>query len=308
MKALVTGGAGFIGSHIVDRLVTDGYEVLVVDDESADAHDHFYYNNKAEYSKLSVQDYYDMVDIMEGVDIVFHLAAESRIQPCVKNPVMANLTNVVGTCSVLQAAREVGVKRVVYSSTSAAYGIKHPLPLKEEMQNDCLNPYSVSKVAGEELCKMFYKLYGLESVILRYFNVYGERQPTKGQYAPVIGLFQKQVAEELPMTVVGDGLQSRDFTNVSDVVEANILASQTKDKKALGQTFNIGCGKNYTILDIVEMIQGEDALYVNIPERIGEARHSLADNTKAKEILKWEPKVDLGEWLNEFSDSVSDAS
>ena len=221
---------------------------------------------------------------------------------------MANLTNVVGTCSVLQAAKEAGVKRVVYSSTSAAYGVLNQIPLKESMPNDCLNPYSVSKVAGEELCRMFYKLYGLETIIFRYFNVYGERQPTKGKYAPVIGLFQRQLEEGLPLTVVGDGLQSRDFTNVSDVVEANLKAAFTTNNKAFGQVFNIGTGENYTVMDLVRIISGQEDFFINLPERVGEARHSKADNSKAKEILGWEPKVNLEEWLNESAGTVSDAS
>ena len=308
MKTIVTGGAGFIGSHIVDRLIDCGHEVLVIDDESADTHENFYYNQKAEYSFYSVQDHYNIRHHFEDVDVVFHLAAESRIQPCVHNPVMANLTNVVGTCSVLQAAKEAGVKRVVYSSTSAAYGVLNQIPLKESMPNDCLNPYSVSKVAGEELCRMFYKLYGLETIIFRYFNVYGERQPTKGQYAPVIGLFQRQLEEGLPLTVVGDGLQSRYFTNVSDVVEANLKAAFTTNNKAFGQVLNIGTGENYTIMDLVRIISGQEDFFINLPERVGEARHSKADNSKAKEILGWEPKVNLEEWLNESAGTVSDAS
>ena len=297
MKVIVTGGAGFIGSHIVDRLVDDGHKVLVIDDLSADSHEQFYFNQNAEYSYYSVSDYYNILHHFEGIDLVFHLAAESRIQPCIQNPVMATLTNVVGTCSVLQAAKETGVKRVMYSSTSAAYGVAHPIPLKEDMANDCLNAYSVTKVSGEELCKMFYRLYGLETVAFRYFNVYGDRQPTSGQYAPVVGLFQKQFDEGLPFTVIGDGLQSRDFTHVSDVVEANMKAAFTEDKRAFAEVFNVGAGKNHTVMDLIKMIGGEDAFHIAMPERPGEARHSKADTSKAKEILKWEAKVSLEDWL-----------
>ena len=297
MNVIVTGGAGFIGSHIVDRLVDDGHKVLVIDDLSADSHEQFYFNQDAEYSYYSVSDYYNIRHHFEGVDLVFHLAAESRIQPCIHNPVMATLTNVVGTCSVLQAAQEAGVKRVMYSSTSAAYGVAHPIPLKEDMTNDCLNAYSVTKVSGEELCKMFYRLYGLETVIFRYFNVYGDRQPTSGQYAPVVGLFQKQFDEGLPFTVIGDGLQSRDFTHVSDVVEANMKAALTQDKRAFAEVFNVGAGKNHTVMDLIKMIGGEDAFHMAMPERPGEARHSKADTSKAKEILKWKAKVSLEDWL-----------
>jgi UDP-glucose 4-epimerase len=297
MNVIVTGGAGFIGSHIVDRLVDDGHKVLVIDDLSADSHEQFYFNQNAEYSYYSVSDYYNILHHFEGIDLVFHLAAESRIQPCIQNPVMATLTNVVGTCSVLQAAKETGVKRVMYSSTSAAYGVAHPIPLKEDMANDCLNAYSVTKVSGEELCKMFYRLYGLETVAFRYFNVYGDRQPTSGQYAPVVGLFQKQFDEGLPFTVIGVGLQSRDFTHVSDVVEANMKAAFTEDKRAFAEVFNVGAGKNHTVMDLIKMIGGEDAFHIAMPERPGEARHSKADTSKAKEILKWEAKVSLEDWL-----------
>ena len=297
MKTIVTGGAGFIGSHIVDRLIQDGHEVMVIDNESSDVHEQFYYNEKAEYIWYDVQDYYKIEHLFKVVDLVFHLAAESRIQPCVNNPVLALDTNTTGTCSVLQAAKENGVKRFIFSSTSAAYGIKNDPPLTEDMPNDCLNAYSISKTASEELCKMYYRLYGLETVIFRYFNVYGERQPLAGQYAPVIGLFQTQVDEGLPMTVIGDGLQTRDFTHVSDVVNANIKAATTDNKRALGETFNVGTGKSCSVMDLVGMIGGDDAIFVHMPARIGECRHTKADISKTKRILEWEPQTSLEEWL-----------
>ena len=297
MKTIVTGGAGFIGSHIVDRLINDGHEVTVIDNETSDAHEQFYYNDKATYSWYDVQDYYNIEHLFEGVDWVFHLAAESRIQRCIENPVLAMDTNVTGTCSVLQASKKHGIKRVMFSSTSASYGLKNEPPLQENMPNDCLNAYSISKTCSEDLCKMFYRLYGLETIVFRYFNVYGERQPLKGQYAPVIGLFQTQHKEGSPMTVVGDGLQTRDFTHVSDVVEANIKAATTTNKQAIGQTFNVGSGESCSIMDLVRMIGGEDALYVNMPERLGECRHTRADITKISKNLDWQPQVKLQEWL-----------
>lgn len=295
MKILVTGGAGFIGSNIVDRLLLDGHEVSVVDDESSDAHETFYWNNKTKNYKLSINNYDQILPIFEGVDIVFHLAAESRIQPCIINPTKAILTNTLGTCNILQAAREKKVKRVVYSSTSAAYGLKNEPPLVESMSKDCLNPYSVSKTAGEELCSMYYKLFGLETVIFRYFNVYGERQPTKGQYAPVIGLFLRQKKEGKKMTVVGDGMQRRDYTHVSDVVNANILAAISKNKEILGEIFNVGTGINHSVMDLVELVGGEHEF---IPPRPGESRITLANNNKIKTMLEWKPKVKLEEWIN----------
>jgi UDP-glucose 4-epimerase len=223
-RYLVTGGAGFIGSHLVERLLDEGHQVVVVDDESADSNEEFFWDKRAENHKVDITDYESLVPLFEGVTGVFHFAAEARIQPAIKNPSRAASVNVLGTCNVLQAARTHGVDRVIYSSTSSAYGRKNTPPLREDMPNDCLNPYSVTKVAGEELCKMYTNLFGLNTVILRYFNVYGERQPLKGQYAPVVGIFQRQVAAGEPMTIVGDGGQKRDFTYVKDVANANFLA------------------------------------------------------------------------------------
>jgi len=293
-RVLVTGAAGFIGSNLVDRLIKDGHSVVAVDNESSEAHETFYWNELAENHKLDICDYDNILPLFEGVNVVFHLAAESRIQPAINNPLFAVRVNTLGTCNVLQAAREQRVKRVVYSSTSAAYGLSNNIPYREDMPKDCLNPYSVSKTAGEELCKMYYTLFGLETVSFRYFNVYGNRQPTKGQYAPVIGLFLKQVAEGKSMTIVGDGLQRRDFTHVDDVVEANIKAAFLQNKAILGNLFNIGTGKNYSIVEIAKMIGGEVEY---IPPRLGEARNSLCDNTKAKDLLGWNPTVTLDTWI-----------
>ena len=295
-KIIVTGGAGFIGSHIVDRLINDGHEVVVIDNESADAHDNFYYNDKAVYHKLDIKNYEDIEPLFNGVTYVFHLAAESRIQPTIEKPVEACMVNFIGTANVLESARINSVKRVMYSSTSAAYGLNNEPPLKETMDRDCLNPYSVSKVGGEDLCKMYHTLYGLETIIFRYFNVYGERQPLKGQYAPVIGLFMRQKNNNTPMTIVGDGLQKRDFINVEDVVEANILASICENPLALGQVMNIGTGTNCTILDLAKYIGGE---YKFIPDRPSESRVSLADASKAKSLLDWQAKKTLIQYIKE---------
>ena len=304
MKALVTGGAGFIGSNLVDRLLKDGHEVRVTDNESSDAHEHFYWNDSAENFNwdIGTSEDWAMKHLTKDIDVIFHLAAESRIQPTIENPRLAVQTNVLGTCNVLQAARENGIKRVIYSSTSSAYGLSNPIPNVENMPKDCLNPYSVSKTAGEELCQMYTNLFGLETVTFRYFNVYGERQPTKGQYAPVIGLFQRQLSEGTPMTIVGDGLQRRDYTHVSDVVEANILASTSKNKDAVGEIFNIGSETNYNIHDLVKMISGKDTPqenddFIYIPERPGESRETLSDCSKSYELLQWQPKTKLEDWI-----------
>tara|TARA_R100001509_G_scaffold140114_2_gene94838 strand:- start:2778 stop:3683 length:906 start_codon:yes stop_codon:yes gene_type:complete len=291
-KAIVTGGAGFIGSHIVDYLLTKGWYVKVIDNESAETHDKFYWNKNSENHEKDICDYDSIRPIFDGVDFVFHLAAESRIQPTLDNPILAAEVNTVGTCTILQCAKEAGIKRVVYSSTSASYGLINKIPNEESMRTDCLNPYSVSKVSGEEFCKIYTNLFGLETVVLRYFNVYGERQPLIGQYAPVIGLFLKQKKEGKPMTIIGDGLQRRDFTYVKDVVNANFLSSQSNHVS--GEVINVGTGENYSILELAQEIGGD---YEFIEPRKGELRESLADNSKAKKLLKWRPKTNLKEWI-----------
>ena len=303
MKALVTGGAGFIGSHIVDRLLFDGHDVIVIDNESTDCHESFNWNDNAENYKYDICDYDKIEPLFKDVDRVFHLAAEERIQPAIQNPTLTTKTNVYGTCNVLQASRQNNVGRVMFSSTSASYGLKNKAPVREDMVPDCLNAYSITKVAGENLGKMFYDLHGLETVCFRYFNVYGERQPVKGQYAPVIGLFQRQHDTGNPMTIVGDGKQRRDFTYVGDVVEANMIASMSESKDILGEVFNIGTGQNHSMWDLVKMISRETTLVENkhyrfIPERPAEVKISLADITKADKVLKWQPFMNLREWLN----------
>ena len=293
-RALVTGGNGFIGSNLVDELVKQDWTVTVIDDNSAEYNNQFYYNDKASNHKLNICDYDKIEHLFKGVDVVFHLAAESRIQPAILNPCYAAKVNTFGTCNVLQAARVHNVERVIYSSTSAVYGLKNKSPLKESMPKDCLNPYSVTKTSGEELCLMYTKLFGLKTITFRYFNVYGERQPTKGQYAPVVGLFLRQAAAKKPMTIVGDGLQRRDFTHVGDVVKANILAATTENQLAFGEIFNVGTGKNHSILEIAKFIGGD---YKHIEKRPGESRETLADNSKIKKHLRWEPTVDFFDWL-----------
>lgn len=293
-KAIVTGGAGFIGSNLVDRLVNDGFHVIVIDNESAECNEEFYYNDKAEYYKYDVEDYDSIEPLFKGVDYVFHLAAESRIQPTLDRPVKACMTNIIGTCNILEASRRNGIKRVMYSSTSSAYGLKNSIPLIETMHRDCLNPYSVTKVAAEDLCKMYHTLYGLETVIFRYFNVFGERQPLKGQYAPVVGLFLEMKKAGKPMTVVGDGKQTRDYTYVGDVVEANILAMQTTNKDAIAEVYNVGTGTHHSVLDLVDIIDGEHSF---LPSRDGEARHTLADIGKIMLDLDWKPKETIKNWI-----------
>ena len=293
-KVIVTGGAGFIGSNLVDQLISDGFEVTVIDNESSNSNNQFYWNKKAKNYILDICDYESIRPLFDSVDIVFHMAAEARIQPTLKNPILAAKTNFLGTCTVLQCAREAKVKRVIYSSTSSAYGLKNETPHIETMQKDCLNPYSVSKVGGEELCKLYTDLFNIETVCFRYYNVYGERQPIKGKYAPVVGIFLKQKASGQPMTIVGSGEQKRDFTHVKDVIEANILAADLNNKKIIGELFNIGTGKNYSILEIKNFIGGD---FIHIPPRKGEARITLANTEKAKDLLGWTAEIKLQDWI-----------
>lgn len=302
MRVLCTGGSGFICSNLVDKLIELGHEVIVIDNESAECNERFYYNPKVLIqAKFDIADYNLIAPLFKDVDVVFHMAAESRIQPAILNPTKAVRTNVLGTCNVLQAAREHGVKRVIYTNTSAGYGLKNKPPLREDMPRDCLNPYSVSKCCGEDLCLMYTRLYGLETVVFRLFNIIGPREPIKGQYAPVVGLFLRQFKSGQSMTVVGDGLQRRDMTSVHDVVKANILAANLDNKLPVGEIMNIGTGINHSIMDIVEMIDGP---YMHIPERPGEARETLACIDKAKALLPgWEPDVNfLENWIKENLD------
>ena len=294
MKSLITGGAGFIGSNLVDALIELGHEVIVIDNESAESNEEFYWNPNAQNYKYDICDYEKTKPLYEGVDCVFHLASEARIQPAILNPIKTINTNCIGTITVLQCAREAGVKIVVYSSTSSGYGFNEP-PNHENQRDDCLNPYSVSKVAGEKLCKMYNDLFGLKTIFFRYFNVYGERQPLKGQYAPVIGLFLEQKKKGEALTIVGDGEQRRDFTHVSDVVQANILAA-TKDidNEFYGELYNVGNGINYSINEIANAISENQ---INIPARIGESRTTLANNGKLRTIFGWRPQVNLMDWI-----------
>jgi len=295
MNCIVTGGAGFIGSNLVDELINLGHKVICIDNESSECHDSFYWNDKAINYKYDICDYDLIAPLFVNVDYVFHIASDARIQPAILNPRKSVENNIIGTSNVLELSRLNNVKRFIYSSTSSAYGKKSKLPNTEIQNSDPLTPYSASKVFGENLARVYYNLYGLETLSLRYFNVYGNRQPLKGQYAPVIGLFLKQKAEGKPVTVVGDGLQKRDFTNVSDVVEANILCS--KITNGFGETYNVGSGKNYSIIDIANLISNDVKF---IPERIGEVQETLSSIEKFTNLTGWTPKVSLLNWLDQW--------
>ena len=295
MISLVTGGAGFIGSNLVDYLIEQGHEVICVDNESAECNDKFYWNDKACNIIGDITDYDFIKNCFKDVDYVFHLAAESRLQPAIKNPIEAVYKNCVGTTTILQCAREAGVKRFIYSSTSSGYGF-NPSPNVETQPDDCLNPYSASKVAAEKFCKMYSDLYGLETVVLRYFNVFGERSPRRGQYAPVIGIFDRQRLSGEALTIVGDGTQRRDFIYVGDVAKANLIAAEANlDKKYFGQVFNIGSGVNYSVQEIADAIS-DNQTYIS--KREGEMETTWSNIEKAAEVLGWKPEVDVLEWIN----------
>ena len=294
--SLVTGAAGFIGSNLVDYLLYHGHSVVCVDNESAN-NDKFHWaleDGRAINVKADITDYKGMKNVLSGVDYVFHLAAESRLQPAIENPIQAVERNCVGTTVALQCAREHGVKRFVYSSTSSGYG-NNPYPNVETQPDDCLNPYSASKVAAEKFCKMYTSLYGLETVVLRYFNVFGQRSPRKGQYAPVIGIFQRQKESGEPLTIVGDGSQRRDFVHVEDVARAKYLASLMPLKGHAGEVFNVGSGTCYSVQQIADAIS-DDQVY--IPKRDGEMNTTFADITKIGEVIGWKPEIDVIEWIH----------
>jgi UDP-glucose 4-epimerase len=296
ITSLVTGGAGFIGSNLVDYLLDQGHSVVCLDNESAD-NEKFHWpleNGQAINVKGDITDYKFMNNVFTGVDYVFHLAAESRLQPAIENPIRAVTKNCVGTTVMLQCAREAGVKRFIYSSTSSGYG-NNPYPNVETQPDDSLNPYSASKVAAEKFCKMYTDLYGLETVVLRYFNVFGERSPTRGQYAPVIGIFQRQRDAGQPLTIVGDGSQRRDFVYVKDVARANYLASIMPLKGRAGEVFNVGSGKCYTVQEIADAISDNQTY---IPKRTGEMDTTFANIDKIGEVIGWKPEVDVIDWIH----------
>lgn len=294
--SLVTGGCGFIGSHIVDKLVMLGHEVRVIDDLSAQENESFYYNDQATYYQRDISKD-DCSSAFIDVDYVFHLAARSRIQPTIGSPNECFEVNVVGTQRVLEWSRLNSVKRVIYSGTSSLYGKQNIIPFAPNMPPDCLNPYSMSKWMGEQVCKLYNQLYGVPSIVLRYFNVYGPREPLKGEYAPVIGLFKRQVNSNKPMTVVSPGTQKRDFTYIDDVVAANICAMNSNVANIPFNVYNIGTGKNYSIFEIADMIGG---LVRIISERPAEVSETLADIESTVRDLGWRPKYSLQEKINSY--------
>lgn len=286
-KVLVTGGSGFIGSHLVDRLLELGHEVISVDTKLG-------INPKALGRRVDINNRSHMLDAYEGVDYVFHVAGQARVQPSIQNPQDSIVNNVNATAKVLQLSKQAGVKRVIYSMTSSIYGSHQP-PHTEDMCPQPLSPYAVSKLAGEQLCKVYSELYGLETASLRYFNVYGPGESDFGQYTTVVRKFLQQQASGEPLTIVGDGEQRRDFTHVYDIVEANVAAMNYQGELK-GAIFNIGAGHNYSVIEVATMISDS---HQHLPARQGEARETLADNSKAKNLLGWTPKLRLEDYISE---------
>lgn len=297
---MVTGGAGFIGSHLVKALLDLGHTVVCVDNESSEGHESFKWddravNKKCDINHLTTQD-------LQGVDTVFHMAAEVSIPRCIADPAKTLATNVIGTFNLLECAKKAGVTKFVFSSTSAIYGngcngMYDTIGQSETAPVDCLNIYATSKLMCEQLCKLYAETRTMDTVCLRYFNVYGEGQSNKGQYCPVIAVFKRQKEEEKPLTVVGDGMQTRDYIHVSDIVSANIAAAST-ERFFHGDVFNIGTGKSYSIMDIARHIAGQDGFIKFLPPRSGEARHTRCDWSKAMNAFAWKPKVSLMTWIH----------
>lgn len=292
-KVVVTGGAGFIGSHLTDALVGKGFDVHVIDNLSGGRRERV--NERAVFHELDIRDFSSIAPVFEGAHFVFHLAALPRVQPSIKDPKTTHDVNVTGTLNVLVAAKDAGVKRVIYSASSSAYGNQDTLPLREEMEVLPLSPYGLQKYIGELECRLFSVVYGIETVSLRYFNVYGPRLSTDGAYALAIGKFLEQRKNGEQMTIVPDGKQSRDFTHVRDVVRANFLAAESPNV-GKGEVINIGGGKNRSILEVAELIGGP---WKFVEPRL-EPKHTLADISRAKTLLGWEPSVSFEEGIQEL--------
>lgn len=301
---VVTGGCGFIGSHVVELLLEKGYKVYILDNLSAN-NEEFYYSDEYDNFKKRLNVTFKNFDIKErppfsqeidcilgNASCIFHLAAESRIFPCVYNPQLAINTNIAGTQRLAQYACQNGIP-IIYSSTSSVYGLTEKMPISEDCPIDCLNEYATSKYCGEEFLRMYAKR-GLRYTILRYFNVYGPRCPQKGQYAPIIGIFDRQMRDKSVLTIVGDGEQRRDFIHVKDVAEANVMIFE--NNLFDNQILNVGSGTNMSINELADLFTKNS---VHIAPRPGEARNTLADISKIKS-LGWEPTIDVKQYVEEL--------
>lgn len=297
MKCLVTGGAGFIGSNLVDILIGDGHEVKILDNLESGKME--YVNPKAQFVEVDVRDLEAIKSHFIGIDYVFHMAALVNVQESIEDPMTNHSVNVNGTVKVLEASRLAGVKKVIFSSTAAVYGNSEVQPINEAVEVDPISPYSLQKYVGERYCKLYSELYKLPTVCLRYFNVFGDRMPTEGGYVLVLGVFTRQLKNGEPLTITGDGEQRRDYVSVADVAEANIKAAMNDDLND-GRIVNIGTGKSYSINEVADAMGGEKKY---IAPRI-EVRTSLADNARAVELLDWKPTVELLEWIPGYKKRV----
>src|SRR3990172_5595757 len=294
---LVTGGAGFIGSHIVERLLKDGARVRVLDNFSTGHRKHLEFgasNDRLGVIEGDITNLKTVIEVANGVEVIFHEAAQRSVPRSVDDPLGANENNVTGTLNVLVAAQKARVRRVVYASSSSAYGDRPDLPKREDQSPAPISPYAVSKLTGEYYCSVWSRLYGVETVSLRYFNVFGARQDPASQYAAVIPRFILSAIQRTPLEVHGDGLQSRDFTYVDNVVEANLLAA--KSDGVSGETFNVGCGNRVSLMEIIKLLEeqlGYQLDAAHTASRAGDVRHTLADITKAKRLLGYVPIVEF---------------
>jgi UDP-glucose 4-epimerase len=300
--SLVTGGAGFIGSHVVERLLRDGGRVRILDNFSTGSLRFLpfarEFGDALQIVEGDICDLPTVERVAAGAQVIFHQAAMRSVPRSVKDPLGANANNVTGTLTVLEAARRLAIRRVVYASSSSVYGDRPDLPKREDQPPEPISPYAVSKVAGEQYAAVWHRLFRVETVGLRYFNVFGPRQDPASEYAAVIPRFVLRGLAGESLEIHGDGQQSRDFTYIDNVVEANLLAATAPD--AAGEVFNVGCGARVSLLDIVAMLEkslGRPLARHYRPLREGDVRHTLADVTKAKRILGYTPLVDFDEGL-----------
>ena len=299
MKFLVTGGAGFIGSHIVDALVKNGDKVCVLDDLSSGRRENLEgVADKIKFVEGDIRDKVIAAKAMDGVDYVLHQAALRSVPKSLGNPKLYNDVNINGTLNILEAAKEAKVKRVVCASSSSVYGETDRLPEKESFYPLLISPYALTKLAGEYYCRIFSEIYGLETASLRYFNVFGPRQSLENQYAVVIPKFVTCILKDESPPIHGDGKQTRDFTYVENVVQSNIKAATAPNIKC--EVFNIACGKNYSVLDIVKYVNKilkKDIKPKFTPPRTGDVKDTLADIEKARKLIKFDPKIGFEEGL-----------
>jgi nucleoside-diphosphate-sugar epimerase len=298
-KYLITGGAGFIGSNIAERLAERGDEVVVLDNLSTGYEKNLVHIRRdITFIKGDIRDVETVRRALAGVEYVFHEAALASVPRSIENPALVNDVNVGGTVTMLEESRRAGVRRFVYAASSSAYGDTEVLPKVETMQPHPLSPYAVSKLTGEYYCAVYARVYGLSTASLRYFNIFGPRQDPKSQYAAVIPIFISSMIEGKPPTIFGDGEQSRDFTFVENVVDANIRAAACDE--ARGQTVNIACGTRYTLNDLIgeiRKITGSSVAPLYAERRQGDVKHSLADISAAQELFGYSVKVPFEEGL-----------